>query len=150
MRIASPSKKRKMHSGNIITCSGRSFFYDNQMVNMRTRTAASTVPSISMISNTVHAQVLLQVRLDFLDYLETVHPSDASETFLRRSIFDKTAFCLGEKEVMLVNDGVGDFIVSVWGQEKKLLYTDGSACMTLQINPSRPECVVNGTECYDG
>ena len=43
-------------------------------------------------------------RLDFLDYLKTVLPPDAFEAFVHGSIFDKTAFCLGEKEGMLVND----------------------------------------------
>ena len=32
---------------------------------------------------------------------------------------------------------------------KQLLYTDGSACMTQQSNPTPPECVVSDTECYD-
>ena len=55
-------------------------------------------------------------RLDFFDYLKAVLPSDAFETFLHASNFVKTAFCLGEKEGMLVNDEcsswnnrVGDF-----------------------------------------
>ena len=43
-------------------------------------------------------------RLDFLDYLKTVHPPDAFETFLHVSIFDKTPFCLGEEQGILVND----------------------------------------------
>ena len=57
---------------------------------------------------------------------------------------------------MLVNDEcssrynrVGDFLVSIWDRRKQLLYTDGSACMTRQINSTPPECVVYGTECYD-
>ena len=48
--------------------------------------------------------------------LRTVLPPDAFETFIRCSIFDKTAFCLGEKEGMLVSiecgswyNRVGDF-----------------------------------------
>ena len=43
-------------------------------------------------------------RLDFLDHLKTVLRPDAFETIPRGSIFDKTAFCIGEKEGMLVND----------------------------------------------
>ena len=43
---------------------------------------------------------------------------------------------------------VGDFLVSVWDRRKQLLYVNGSACMARQNNPT-PECVVNGTECYD-
>ena len=46
---------------------------------------------------------------------DSVSP-DALEAFLHDSIFDKTAFCLGENQVMLVNDEcsswcnrVGDF-----------------------------------------
>ena len=37
-------------------------------------------------------------RLDILDYLKMVLPPDAFKTFLHGRIFDKTAFCLGEKE----------------------------------------------------
>ena len=79
--------------------------------------------------------------------------------FLRDSIFDKTAFCLGEKQGMLVNNEcsswynrvVGDLLkVSIWDRRKQLLYTDGSACTARQNNPTLPECVVSGTECYDG
>ena len=44
---------------------------------------------------------------------------------------------------------VGDFWVSICDRRKQLLYTDGSACMAWQINPTPPECVVNGTECFD-
>ena len=36
--------------------------------------------------------------LDFWEYLKTVIPPDAFENFLRGNIFDKTSFCLGEKE----------------------------------------------------
>ena len=42
-------------------------------------------------------------KLDFFEYLKTVLPPDAFETFLRGNMFDKTAFCLGEKEGMLIN-----------------------------------------------
>ena len=91
-----------------------------------------------------------------MDYLKTVLPPDAFETFLCGSIFDKTAFCLGEKQGMLVNDEcsswynrVGNFLVSIWDRRKQLLYTDESACMTQQINRTPLECVVNGTECYE-
>ena len=59
------------------------------------------------------------LRLDFLDYLKMVLPPDAFKTFLRGSIFDKTASCLGENRGMLVNtecssryNRVGDF----WSQ----------------------------------
>ena len=41
---------------------------------------------------------------DLLDYLKTVLPPDAFEAFFHGSIFDKTAFCLGKKQGMLVND----------------------------------------------
>ena len=54
--------------------------------------------------------------LDFKNYLKTVLPPDAFETFLCGSICDKTAFCLGEKEGVLVDiecsswyNRVGDF-----------------------------------------
>ena len=95
-------------------------------------------------------------RLDFVEYLKTVHPPYAFETFLHGNILDKTEFSLGEKEGILVNDEcspwynrVGDFLVSIWDRRKKLLYTDGSAFMTRQTNPTHLECMVNGTECYD-
>ena len=42
--------------------------------------------------------------LIFWDYLKEVFPLDAFEAFLHGSIFDKTEFCLGEKQGMLVND----------------------------------------------
>ena len=41
------------------------------------------------------------------------------------------------------------FLVSIWDRRKQLLYSDGSACMTQQNNPTPPECMVNSTECYD-
>ena len=79
------------------------------------------------------------------------------EAFLHGSIFDRTAFCFGEKQGMLVNDEcsrwcnrVGNFLVSIWDRRKQLLYIDGSACMARQNNPTPLECVVNVTECYDG
>ena len=57
---------------------------------------------------------------------------------------------------MLVNNDcsswykrVDDIYVSVWDRRKQLLYTDGSACITQQNNPTPPECGVNGTECYE-
>ena len=59
-------------------------------------------------------------RFDFLNYLKMVLPPDAFETLLCGSLFDKTAFCLGEKEGMLVNvecsswcNRVGYFLVSI-------------------------------------
>ena len=71
------------------------------------------------------------------------------------SIFDKTVLCLGKKQGILINNEcsswynrVGNFFVSVWDRRKPLLYVDRSACMTWQNN-STPECVINGTECYD-
>ena len=51
--------------------------------------------------------------------------------------------------VALGYDGVGNFLVSIWDRRKQLLYANGSACMAWQNDPT-PECVVNGTECYDG
>ena len=55
-------------------------------------------------------------RLDFLDYLKKVLPPDAFKAFLWGSIFDKSAFCLGEKQDLSINDecsswynGVGGF-----------------------------------------
>ena len=62
---------------------------------------------------------------------------------------------LGEKQGMLVNDEcsswynkVGDFLMSVWDRRKEILYGNGSIGEVSQNNPT-PECVVNGTGCYD-
>ena len=93
-----------------------------------------------------------------LDYLKKVLPLNIFEAFLCGCIFNKIAFCLGEKQGMLVNNEcsswsnrVGDFLVhvSVWDRRKEILYTNGSACTAQQNNPT-PGCMVNGTECYDG
>ena len=43
-------------------------------------------------------------RLEFLDYLKTDLPSDTFTTLLLGSIFAKTAFCLGQKQGMLIKD----------------------------------------------
>ena len=55
-------------------------------------------------------------RLDLLDYLKTVLSLGAFKAFLCGSIFDKTVFCLGERQRVLINDEysswynrVGDF-----------------------------------------
>ena len=42
----------------------------------------------------------LDYRLDFLDHLEMDLPPDAFKAFVRGSIFDKTALCLGGKQDM--------------------------------------------------
>ena len=44
----------------------------------------------------MNSQIYDSQRLNFLDYMVLL--PDAFETFLRGSIFDKTSFCLGEKE----------------------------------------------------
>ena len=56
---------------------------------------------------------------------------------------------------MLVNDEcsswynrVSSFLIAVWNRRKENLPGTGSVCMTQQSNLT-PECVVNGTECYD-
>ena len=38
--------------------------------------------------------------------------------------------------------------MSVWDRRKEILYGNGSICEVGQNNPT-PECVVNGTGCYD-
>ena len=43
-------------------------------------------------------------RLNFFQYLKTVLPPDAFETFFVVTLLIKTAFCLREKEGMLIND----------------------------------------------
>ena len=67
-----------------------------------------------------------------------------------------TASCLEGKQGVLVDDEcsswynrVDNFLVSFWDGRKQFLYMDGSACMARRNNPT-PECMVNGTECYDG
>ena len=40
-----------------------------------------------------------------MDYLKAALPPDTFEAFLRGGIFHRTAFCLGEKQGMLVNNG---------------------------------------------
>ena len=81
---------------------------------------------------------------------------EAFKAFNYSSIFDKTVFCLGEKQGMLINDEcsswynrVGDFLMSVWDRRKEILYGNGSVVEANQNNPT-PECEVNRTECYDG
>ena len=55
----------------------------------------------------------------FMGIGDSVSP-DALEVYLHCSIFDKIAFCLGENQIMLVNDGcsswcnrVGGFLISI-------------------------------------
>ena len=88
--------------------------------------------------------------------MQSLIPPDAFKDFLRGSIFDKSAFCLREKQHMLVNDDcsswynrVGNFLVSIWDRRKQLLYTDESAGIAGQSNPTPLECVVNGAVYYD-
>ena len=46
---------------------------------------------------------------------------------------------------------VANFLeVLVWDRRKGVLCVDGSACTARQNNPTPPECMVNGTERYDG
>ena len=90
-----------------------------------------------------------------MDHMKQVLTSEAFEAFIHGSIFDKAVFCLGEKQGMLVNDEcsswynkVGDVLMSVWDSRKEILYGNGSIGEVSQNNPT-PECVVNGTGCYD-
>ena len=76
-----------------------------------------------------------------LTYLTYYNAYLTFEAFVRDSIFDKTAFCLGEKSKV--------YLVSVLDRRKEILYGNGSAYTAQQNNPT-PECMVNGTECYDG
>ena len=92
----------------------------------------------------------------FFDYMKQILTPEAFEAFNHSSIFDKTVFCLGEKQGMLINDEcsswynrVGDFLMSVWDRRKEILYGNGLVGEVNRNNPT-PECEVNGTECYDG
>ena len=44
---------------------------------------------------------------------------------------------------------IGDFLMSVWGRRKEILYGNG---LVGEVNQSNtiPECEVYGTECYHG
>ena len=94
-------------------------------------------------------------RQNFLDCMKQVLAPEAFEAFIHGSIFDKSVFCLGKKQGMLVNDEcsswynkVGDFFMSVWNRRKEILYGSGSIGEVSQNNPT-PECEVNGNEYYD-
>ena len=57
---------------------------------------------------------------------------------------------------MLVNDEcsswyneVGDFLMSVWNRREEILYGNGSIGEVGRTMYPTPECVVNGTGCYD-
>ena len=92
-----------------------------------------------------------------MDYLKEVLLPDDFEAFLSSSILNKTVFCLGEWQGILVNDEcsswynkVGNFLLSVWDRRKELLYGNGSSCGMGRTNPTHSECEANGTECYGG
>ena len=93
-------------------------------------------------------------RQKFLDYLRQVPTPSASEAFHHDSTFNKAVFCLGEKQGTLVNNEcsswytkLGDFVMSVWGRRKEILYDVRSVGEASQTSPT-PECKVKGTECY--
>ena len=95
-------------------------------------------------------------RQNFFDYMKQILNPETFEAFNHSSIFDKSVFCLGEKQGTLINDEcsswynrVGDFLMSVWDRRKEILYGNGLVGDVNQNNPT-PECEVNGTECYDG
>ena len=58
-------------------------------------------------------------------------------------VFNKAAFCLGEKHNVMVNDDcsswynrVGVFFMPVWERGKEILYGEGSACKVSHSNPT--------------
>ena len=81
---------------------------------------------------------------------------DAFDVFLRRSIFDKALFCLGERKSLLVNDEcsswysrIEEFLMLVWNRRKEILYGSGLAQVVRQANCNpTPECEANGIHCY--
>ena len=84
-------------------------------------------------------------RQNFLDYLKQVLLPDAFEDFMHRSVLDKTVFCLGEKQGMIVNDDcslwynrVGDFLMLVWERRKENLYGKGSVCTCIRFLRTTP------------
>ena len=92
----------------------------------------------------------------FKNYLEQVLFLEHIEDFMHRSILDKTIFCLGEKQGMIVNDDcnswynrVGDSLMLVWEKRKELLYGEGSACKVSQNDPTL-ECEASGSNCNGG
>ena len=68
-------------------------------------------------------------RLDFFKYFKTVLPPDAFETFLRGNVFDKTAFCLGEKEDMLMDDECSSWYVRVGNFKDQFGIGENSCCI---------------------
>ena len=62
---------------------------------------------------------------------------------MRCSVLDKTVFCLGEKQGMIVNNDcslwynrVGVFLMSVWERRKEISYGEGSVYKVSQNNPT--------------
>ena len=88
----------------------------------------------------------------FLDYTRQILTLEAIEAFNHCSIFDKAAFCLGEKQGMLINDEcsswfnrVQNFLMSVGDRREEILYGNELVGKVNQNNPT-PECEVNGTD----
>ena len=76
------------------------------------------------------------------DYMKQIFTPEAFEDFDYSSIFDKTAFCLGENQGMLINNEcsslynkVGEFLMSVWDRRKEILYGNGLEIKVNQNNP---------------
>ena len=68
-------------------------------------------------------------RQKIFSYLKQVLSPDVFDAFLHSSVFDKVLFCLGERKGLLVNDEcgswygrIGEFLMSMWGTKKQILY----------------------------
>ena len=70
------------------------------------------------------------------------------------SVLNKTIFCLGEKQSMIVNDDfsswynrIGNFLTLVWAKRMEILYGDGSVYKVSQNDPTL-KCKANDNNCY--
>ena len=124
-----------MHEWNYHTtllCSKQTSIYTNRMSSNSIQDTFLNTDPYSDIHTLPHLMALLHTQ------------SSVRKPFILRFKLINYAFiCLGEKEGMLINDEcsswhnrVGNFLVSIWDRRKQLLYTDRSACMTQQINPT--------------
>ena len=100
--------------------------------------------------------VLFELHHIFVDYLKQVLLPDAFEAFVCSSPFNKSVFCLGEKQGMLLNDECsswynreGEYLLSVWEKKNRILFSSESTNGISWMNPTS-ECEANDTECYGG
>ena len=90
-------------------------------------------------------------RKNFYNCLKGVITKEAYDTFNSASVFDKSVFCLGEKQGLIVSDEcsnwyneVGSFMMSIWEVRKEILCGNGFPSGIVQTNPAL-ECEANGS-----